>query len=269
MDKEINKFHALQLFTDTFAAETVHLTNKQIGIYIRLLCFAWTKNTKPFKTEAAYRICQCIDDNCKIEVDNVLEEFFKRFDGKDSWYHKRLVAEYDYLTAKYKRKSAAGTKGAQMRYNKGTSGEDTVLANSKTIAPIPIPKPKPNNNIYDPQFEKIWNLLEVRRGSKFKAHEIFNKVDGNIGLTIEEIAKIYNKQILGVEDKFVPHFSTWLHQRRWENEETRDEGISIRAKMEKLGYDFRYREDSFDYFKKDGKEYKIDRYDKDHIIQKV
>ena len=52
--KEINKFHALQLFTDTFAAETVHLTNEQVGIYIRLLCFAWTKNAKPFTTESAF-----------------------------------------------------------------------------------------------------------------------------------------------------------------------------------------------------------------------
>jgi uncharacterized protein YdaU (DUF1376 family) len=39
MDKETNKFHALQLFTDTFAAETVHLTNEAVGIYIRLLIF--------------------------------------------------------------------------------------------------------------------------------------------------------------------------------------------------------------------------------------
>ena len=63
--KEVNnKFHALQLFTDTFSAETVHLTNQALGIYIRLLCFAWTKNTKPFTSESAYRICQCIDD-CK------------------------------------------------------------------------------------------------------------------------------------------------------------------------------------------------------------
>ena len=46
--KEINKFHALQLFTDTFAAETVHLTNEAIGIYIRLLCFAWTKKCETF-----------------------------------------------------------------------------------------------------------------------------------------------------------------------------------------------------------------------------
>ena len=61
MTKETNKFHALQLFTDTFTAETVHLTNEQVGIYIRLLSFAWTKNTKPFSTQSAYRICQCID----------------------------------------------------------------------------------------------------------------------------------------------------------------------------------------------------------------
>ena len=78
MEKETNKFHALQLFTDTFAAETVHLTNEQVGIYIRLLCFAWTKNTKPFTTNSAYRICQCIDDKCKRKVDGILIEFFKK-----------------------------------------------------------------------------------------------------------------------------------------------------------------------------------------------
>ena len=72
MDKTPNKFHALQLFTDTFAAETVHLTNEQVGIYIRLLCFAWTKNTKPFKTESAYRICQCKTDDCKLNIDEIL-----------------------------------------------------------------------------------------------------------------------------------------------------------------------------------------------------
>ena len=67
MDKETNKFHALQLFTDTFSAETVHLTNEAVGIYIRLLSFAWTKNAKPFKTESAYRICQCRMIDCKYK----------------------------------------------------------------------------------------------------------------------------------------------------------------------------------------------------------
>ena len=76
MEKETNKFHALQLFTDTFAAETVHLTNEQVGIYIRLLCFAWTKNTKAFSSDSAYRLCQCINEECKVKVHAILQEFF-------------------------------------------------------------------------------------------------------------------------------------------------------------------------------------------------
>ena len=39
--------------------------------------------------------------------------------------------------------------------------------------------------------------------------------------------------------------------------------------MEKLGYVFRHTESNYDYFKKDGIEYKIDKYDKNHIIHKV
>ena len=71
----------------------------------------------------------------------------------------------------------------------------------------------------------------------------------------------------------MPHFSTWLSQRRWEIEEQdqkhSESPATIRTKMEKIGYTFRHSEDRFDYFKKDGQEFKIDRYDKEHIIHKV
>jgi hypothetical protein len=40
------KLPSLPLFTDTFVAETTHLTNKQIGMYIRILCWSWTKKGK-------------------------------------------------------------------------------------------------------------------------------------------------------------------------------------------------------------------------------
>ena len=258
MDREINKFHALQLFTDTFAAETVHLTNEQVGIYIRLLCFSWTKNTKPFQTHSAHRICQCINDTCKDQVNDILDEFF--IHKHDGWTHKRLVEEHKYLTDKYKKRSEAGKKGG--------------FARSKNQAPIPIPKPKPNN-IYDEHFEELWKKLEIRRGSKFKAFQEYWKIDKHTGCTVgdilssDEIANIYNAQQKGIEDKFVPHFSTWLSQRRWENDEKREESITIVQKMEKLGYVFRHTEANFDYFKKDGIEYKIDKYDKDHIIHRV
>ena len=265
MEEKTNKFHALQLFTDTFAAETVHLTNEAIGIYIRLLCFAWTKNAKPFTSESAYRICQCVEEKCKFEVDKVLHEFFIKDYKMDTqevvWTQKRLTAEHEYLTAKYKRKSIAGKKGADARYS----------ANGKTMAPIPIPKPIPNKNIYDQSFEELWSSLNIKRGSKFSANKIFQKISEEIQDI--DIAEIYNKQQLGVEAKFVPHFSTWLFQRRWEIQEQdqkhQENPEDLRKKMENLGYNYRHSEDNFDYFKKDGKEYKIDRYDKDHIIHNV
>ena len=267
MEEKTNKFHALQLFTDTFAAATVDLTNQEIGIYIRLLCFSWTKNAKGFKTESAYRICQCIDESCKKVVDSILREFFiwnSINEEKDYvlWTHKRLTAEHEYLTAKYNKRSKAGKLGMEVRYNG---------VNNKTITPIPIPKPIPNKNIYDQPFEELWSSLNIKRGAKFTAHKIFQKISHEIKDI--KIADIYNKQQSEVEAKFVPHFATWLSQRRWEIDEKdqkhQESPANLRTKMEKLGYNFRHSEDNFDYFKKDGKEYKIDRYDKDHIIHNV
>ena len=34
--------------------------------------------------------------------------------------------------------------------------------------------------------------------------------------------KIYNSQQIGVEEKFVPHFATWLSQKRWEIEHVKE-----------------------------------------------
>ena len=265
MEEKTNKFHALQLFTDTFAAETVHLTNEQVGIYIRLLCFCWTKNAKPFKSENAWRICQCINEDCQVKVQSILQEFFIPTDDTLSeWTHKRLTAEHEYLTAKYKKRSEAGKKGMESRYNGVTN---------KTITPIPIPRPIPKGNIYSESFANLWDSLNIKKGSKFRAFKEFNKVDGNIGLSVEDLIQIYNNQQSGVDDKFVPHLSTWLSQRRWEIEEKdqkqQENPATIRTKMESLGYNYRHSEANFDYFKKDGKEYKIDRYDKDHIIHNV
>ena len=252
--KEINKFHALQLFTDTFAAETVHLTNEAIGIYIRLLCFAWTKNAKPFTTESARRICQCKTAECDYQVDEILREFFIQKNPL-SWTHKRLVQEHDYLTAKYKKRSDAGKKGG--------------LARSKNKAPIPIPSPIPNINKYDPVFEELWNNLDRKKGSKFKAHDIWLKLWSK-GVLKEtdtpELIEAYNNQIKNIEDDtFIPHFTTWLNQRRWENED-KQEIPDLIKRLEKLGYKHYAREGNLQKFEKDGKYYKVDVYDEKHQL---
>lgn len=262
MTKETNKFHALQLFTDTFTAETVHLTNDAVGIYIRLLCFAWTKNTKPFNTQSAYRICQCIDDECKKKVQNVLREFFILTDDVDSlWTHKRLVEEHAYLINKYQRRSEAGKKGGLAKRDNATS---------KNVAPIPSPSPIPTNSIYDQDFEYLWSLLQKKKGSKYKAYGYWLKLDNSINLSIEDVAKIYNKQIQGIEDnKFIPHFATWLSQRRWEIEDDNNPIPDLIDRLVNLGYIHNGTDGNFELFEKDGKKYKMDIFDEKHQIQLV
>ena len=262
MDQENNKFHALQLFTDTFTAETVHLTNTKIGIYIRLLCFAWTKNAKPFKTDSAYRICQCVDNDCRANVDEVLCEFFRPYkDSINLWTHKRLVQEHEYLTAKYKKRAEAGRKGGLATQNQAKGG----FASSKIKAPIPIPSPIPNKNIQS-MFEKFWSLISHKKGSKFLANKKYalNCSD----MIPEEVATTFNRYASTVKDKeFLAHVSTWINQRRFEDDENNKTDIkSIIERLVALGYEYKGRVHNYEKFTKDGKKYKINRLDENNMI---
>ena len=255
MDQENNKFHALQLFTDTFSAETVHLTNEAVGIYIRLLCFAWTKNAKPFKTESAYRICSCKSKECEAIVDLVLYEFFRPYkDSINLWTHKRLVQEHEYLTAKYKKKSISGKIGAEIRWKKS--------ANSTKIAPIPIPSPIPNKNIQF-MFEKFWSLISHKKGSKFLASKRYAVQCSE--MEPDEIALAFNRYASTVKDmEYLAHVSTWINQRRFEDETNNKTDINnVISRLVKLGYIHKGRKGNLEKFSKDSKNYSINRSDAD------
>ena len=266
MDKETNKFHALQLFTDTFSAETVHLTNEAVGIYIRLLCFSWTKNAKSFTTQSAYRISQCKSEECKVIVDLVLNEFFKcgddanvgvlNNDDENYWWHKRLVQEHKYLTDKYKARSEAGRKGGLAKSDNATS---------KIVPPIPRPIPIPNKNI-QPMFDKFWSLLDIKKGSKHLANKKYalNCYD----MIPEEVAISFNRYASTVKDKeFLAHVSTWINQRRFEDEDNNKPDINnVISRLVKLGYHHVGKNGNFERFTKNNKNYKINRLDKNYII---
>ena len=200
------KLPSLPLFTDKFIAETVHLTNEALGMYIRLLCFAWTKKAEPFTEDQAYRICQCRLDECKDIVNLVLKEFFIEKDNK--YTQKRITEEFNYLTKYYEKKSENGKKGAETRWH--------TTANGKTEAPTPIPIPIPKDNIYD-SFETFWTALRLKKGSKKYAFKIYKRECSKI--EPNKLAETFNKFSEKVTDKqFVPYISTWLNQRRFEDE---------------------------------------------------
>jgi len=211
------KLPSLPLFTDTFIAETTHLSNEAVGMYIRILCWLWTKKGKPITLKEAQSICYCRNNECDKLVKDVLDEFFvsenslnpnenSLEDSENSlrYSHKRIDKELDYLTDYYEQKSYAGRKSAEVRSSQF----------NEPSTPIPIPIPIPSINI----FNSFWSNILIKRGSKKLAQIKFEKECK--GANPISIAKLYNDFTSTIKDKaFVPHVSTWLTQRRFEDED--------------------------------------------------
>ena len=89
-------------------------------------------------------------------------------------------------------------------------------------------------------------------------------------MDLENVARIYNNQIKGIEDtKFIPHFATWLSQRRWEIEDDNNEIPDLIDRLVNLGYIHNGKDGNFELFEKNGKNYKIDIFDEKHQIQLI
>ena len=127
---------SLPLFTDKFLAETAHLNICEVGIYIKLICWCWTKK-RGVTEEESYKIIN--DPTYNISIDYVLKEFFYWDATKGKFQHKRLVQEYEYLTDYYANKRQSGRIGGL------NSSKQTA---SKMQPPISIPiSISKNNNI--------------------------------------------------------------------------------------------------------------------------
>ena len=78
-----------------------------------------------------------------------------------------------------------------------------------------------NNNkhiIYTDDFNEWWNLYPRKDGSKKKAFDLFEKVTDKI-LNFDELYSFtvkYKQNVKDKDEKFIPHATTWLNQRRWE-----------------------------------------------------
>lgn len=194
---------SLPLFTDKFIAETTHLDNIEVGIYIRLMCWYWTKK-RALTEEEAMRIAS--ENNTKNkQVKFVLKEFFKFVDGV--YKHKRLEQEHEYLKDYYENKSISGRVG-------GLRSKQTV---SKTKAPISISIPNSiSNKKYTIEFETFWKDIIIKKGTKFTAFKAFNNSVSQ-DLDVQVLVKTYNSQVSKIKDEqYVPYVSTWLNKRSFE-----------------------------------------------------
>lgn len=134
-------FPALPLWTDAYIADTVHLTNEEHGVYLRLLMFAWRAPD-----------CTLPDDDKRLalmvgvspgkweKIKPAVMAFWRLKGGK--WHQKRLLAERDYVEKSRAQKSAAGKASAKAKALKNNDEVSTAVNQplpTERQQPIPTP----------------------------------------------------------------------------------------------------------------------------------
>jgi uncharacterized protein YdaU (DUF1376 family) len=204
--KPQEKLKAWYLFTEDFVAGTQHLTNEQIGVYIRLLCWNWNKRCSgiPLDPNSHYRIANCITDAEKKSCDEVIKEFF--VEVQDHYQNERQLQEYLFITKRIEASKINGRLGG--RPKKPSQNPPTL-----TTTPTIKPKTKKKDN-----FPLFWNLIS-NKVSKGIAEKNFRLLDQEWIDKPVKLAEMYNNYYNTVEDKkFAKQPAFWLSAKKYEDE---------------------------------------------------
>jgi len=205
--KPKDKLKAWYLFTEDFVAGTQALTNEEIGIYIRLLCYNWNKRCSgvPSDNITYYRIASCHTHNEKQSCDKVINQFFILVN--EHYQNERQLQEYLYINKRIEASKINGKLGG--RPKKPSQNPPTP-----TTTPT-ITKTKNNNK---PFFNNFWDKVS-NKVSKGIAEKNYLKLEEEWLVKPEELAKMYNSYYNSVEDKqFVKQPAFWLSAKKYLDE---------------------------------------------------
>jgi len=210
--KPKDKLKAWYLFTEDFVAGTQALTNEEIGIYIRLLCYNWNKRCSgiPSDNITYYRIASCHTYNEKQSCDKVINQFFILVN--EHYQNERQLQEYLYINKRIEASKINGKLGG--RPKKPSQNPPTP-----TTTPT-ITKTKNNNK---PFFNNFWDKVS-NKVSKGIAEKNYLKLEEEWLVKPEELANMYNSYYDSVDDKqFVKQPAFWLSAKKYEDEKPKKE----------------------------------------------
>tara|TARA_R100001480_G_scaffold21891_1_gene32016 strand:- start:139 stop:951 length:813 start_codon:yes stop_codon:yes gene_type:complete len=199
-----------EFYYQDFLTGTADFTHQQRGIYITLLCYAGVYNGKGLPNNFE-KLCTIVNvysndpdtvEALKTDINTVLNGKFILIDNR--WHNQRQLDDYKKTVEKINHRSEAGRKGglAKAAKAKQTSTKCSVS----------------DFDSVSNSFNNIWDALLVRRGSKKRAYDRFKVLPETI--KAEVIIDKFNELCRNTENQiYIPHFSTWLSQERYNDEE--------------------------------------------------
>ena len=197
------KFPYQDFYFGDWLTGTAHLSHQQRGIYITLYEQSGTLNGKGLPNDF-YQLCRIADlydpdiekmEELKKDLMFVINDKFTLIDGR---YHQlRQKKDRENKVDIVKLRQESGKKGGLAKAKQNSSKDSD--SDSESI------------------YNNIWSKLSIRRGSKQVAYASWLKSAKDIKPEI--LIEKYNSLCSQADDpKFIPHFSTWLNQNRWEEE---------------------------------------------------
>ena len=202
------KLPKMNLFVDAFNSDTVYLSEEELGLYMRMIFYAWTHDAYlPKDKEIIYCLPKKPNDAL---VDKILKLFWTEDDK--GFYQKRMLKEYQYAMEV----SFKASESAKKRY---ANAEPT---HSNRINTITSTKTKTNKDIYIDQFNEFWVLVN-NKVSKGQASKNYQKLDKEWALQPKELAEAYNDYYNSIpEKKYAKQPAFWLSAEKYLDEKPKE-----------------------------------------------
>lgn len=189
----MNKPPAFQFYADDFIAGTADLSQEEVGSYIRLLCYQWSRGCIPVEAERQQRLA---GGSVSVEVISK----FKLIDG--CLKNERLELERDKQSRYREKQRLKGVLSAEkrQRFNHGSttveirlqpegsspspspnvmsSGQATTPEIPEVEVPPEIPK-TPRAKFVPPTIEQVAEYIEARGEDPNEAQNFFDYYESN------------------------------------------------------------------------------------------
>ena len=229
---------AFQLYVDDFIGGTYWMTNEEIGAYIRLLMYQWTKHGLPDEASVMASVINergMDEETFRKRFNLVLNKFFKDEDGmlRNSRLEKQRKERTEYLE-KLREKGLKGSAAAKARHDKLTELEASQLGTQKGTqkgsqkgtqkgpkergtqkgtqkGPSPTPTPTPTPNNQKPASS------ENGKGSAKEILDYINRCQDEGGTGVKYKATVKRLDMIGLRVKDVSHDVEGMKQtyKRW------------------------------------------------------
>jgi len=214
----MSKMPKMNLWIDAFNSDTCFLTNEELGIYFRLIFFAWSREAYlPNDKEFIYLLAP---QSKKETVDKILKLYwtYEGSDDEHGFYQKRLKEEYERAVSI----TETNRQNASKRYATAEQPQSERTASISISNSIS----KSNKDIIDKNFDKFWEDV-CYKISKGQARRNYHKLHKDWWEEPQTLAKKYNNYYNSLKDKqYAQYPSTWLNAEGFLNE-----GVEIKEQM--------------------------------------